>query len=301
MAPGAKRLYNQIHRQQLFNWIGNHIEKKGVPDRVLTDGERHEYVDCLRGTLNKGLWLQRSAGDEITDGSVAPLTLPMLCFTEWQLDESWPHAAKYGRMAFGFPKRFVLQHGGQPVAYFRDHRKLDPYRDALRELKTFFDQKNPDGALQRKMATLQRHFEYLLHFNKPIKRAASKKPKSLVAEVEPMEGPDVPILEPLVVRNQRKRDPLERNWGTTLHFLEEREWRIVAAQKLLHFFDEGPGDGQPPDYFLPFEIGTDLYTVVLPDSGTVSLAMNDQQIRTKLFPPGGAHVTVLSIKDVPTF
>ena len=112
--------YNNIHRQQLFHWIGIHIEAK-APGRFLTDALRDEYIDCLEDALNNGLWAKvPGTPDQLGDGKLIKVSRPITCFTEWSLGQSLPHTQRYGRMALGFPKRFVLERGGQPVTYVSD-------------------------------------------------------------------------------------------------------------------------------------------------------------------------------------
>ncbi|MCX6036525.1 MAG: hypothetical protein NTW99_01270, partial [Chloroflexi bacterium] len=65
-------------------------------------------------------------------------------------------------------------------------------------------------------------------------------------------------------------------------------------------FKKGGGPDQP-EFFLPFEPGRELFTVVLPDNHTVNMALNDSFIRKKLYPADAPHVTVLSLQDIGTF
>src|SRR5207249_3144936 len=142
----------------------------------------------------------------------------------------------------GFPKKFVLTRGGQPLVYVRDSRQHDPYTAALKALARFFKSGELIGHVQkRRLEEMQEHFDYLAHFNKRIKRQAQprlafKRPKKPVKAAKPA---------------HKLPDPFVRSFGTTLHYLEEREWRIVYSAALADFFEEGGGPGQP-DYFLPF-------------------------------------------------
>ena len=95
-------------------------------------------------------------------------------------------------------------------------------------------------------------------------------------------------------------NPYLRFFGPTLHYLEEREWRIVYDKSLEDFFDDGPGI-PGPEYFLPVKPGSELFTVVLPDNNTVHKALNDPYIRKNLYPKDAPHVTVLSLQDIGTF
>ena len=84
-----------------------------------------------------------------------------------------------------------------------------------------------------------------------------------------------------------------------MHYLEEREWRIVYDQSLEDFFTKGPGS-PGPEYFLPVKPGNELFTVVLPDNSTVNKALKDSFIRKKLYPDKAPHVTILSLEDIGT-
>src|SRR5512134_3427339 len=104
--------YNSIHRQQLFHWIGKHIDDRTV-GKSLTDSLRSDYVACLEGALENGLWLKTPRlPDCLGDGLLIKVHRPIVCFTEWSLGQSLPHTTRYGRLALGFPKRFVLSRGG---------------------------------------------------------------------------------------------------------------------------------------------------------------------------------------------
>src|SRR5690349_5406552 len=109
--------YNNIHRQQLFHWIGSHIDSRRAGQRgKLDDAARTEYVSCLRGALKHGLWVKTPRDpDFLGKGDLIKVTRPIACFTEWTLGQSLPHTTRYGRLGLGFPKRFVLSRGGQPL------------------------------------------------------------------------------------------------------------------------------------------------------------------------------------------
>ena len=284
--------YNHIHRQQLFHWIGSHIDVRATKEK-LTDDLRHEYVQCLKGALQNGLWVKTPRDpDQLGDGSLVKVRRPITCFTEWSLGQSMPHTSRYGRLGLGFPKRFVLMRGGQPITYVRDSNKTDPYTKSLKALAEFF--KNDPKAADlpaAKLAKLRAAFDYLSHFNKRIRKGA--KPRVTAA---PLPSRLLTIRRPPVA----KPDPFVRTYGGTLHFLEEREWRIVYDESLEIFFKKGSGT-PAPDYYLKFTPGRELFTVVLPDNHTVSLALQDNTIRKRLFPADAPHVTILSLQDIGTF
>ena len=63
----------------------------------------------------------------------------------------------------------------------------------------------------------------------------------------------------------------------------------------------GPGGAGKPEFYLPFEPGRELFTAVLPDNRTVSMAAQEKNIRKYLFPKDAPHVTLLSLQDIGTF
>jgi hypothetical protein len=276
--------YNQVHKQQLFHWIGSHIDEQALassaPGRRLDDRQRELYLGCLRGALSTGIWLQRPrVADEIGDGALR-VSRPIACFTEWSLKESRPHMGRYGRLGLGFPKRFVLDCGGQPVTYVRDVPSKDRYTQAMLTIGEHLS-----GAPDE----VRGAFEYVTHFVKRIKR---KRPRS--------DRPPPPEREAVPKERGPSRELLlQRQYGETLQFLEEREWRVVFDPKLKGHRC-GPASGRPP-HCLPFRPGWDLFTVVLPDNLTVNMLLQDDELRRLLFPKGAPHVSLLSLDDIGTF
>ena len=114
-----------IHRQQLFYWIGASLDKANRGRKVFSDAVTKECLAQLRGGLEHGLWVKSPRVPEQLDfrGRHFLLDAPICCFTEWSLGESLPHTREYGRIGFGFPKRWVIERGGQSVTYFRHSEK----------------------------------------------------------------------------------------------------------------------------------------------------------------------------------
>lgn len=277
--------HNNLHRQQLFNWIGRHIERE-TPGHHLNDELRVKYLDCLHGALEKGLWVKTpEKPDYLWDGSLFAVDLPITCFTEWALDHSKPHAHEYGRMALGFPKRFVLSRGGQPIMYIRDRQRNAPYSNALRKVAEWFGNLPKDAAEVRR---IQEQFRYLMHFTKRI-RKPKKQPES-----KPRQKTGQP-------KKPSKVDPFKKKFGPVLHYLEEREWRVVYTDAMKKFFIPGEDATERPKYYLPFKPGHDLFTVVLPDYKTVRMAIEDPELRKALHPENAPQVTLLSLQDIGTF
>ena len=99
---------------------------------------------------------------------------------------------------------------------------------------------------------------------------------------------------------QTQETTFKRAFGPTRYYVEEREWRIVYDDRMNKHFKRAP-TGSSPAYYVPFEPGRELFTVVLPDNATVGLALSDNFIRKTLFPKDRPHVTILSLEDVNTF
>jgi hypothetical protein len=277
--------YRGVHRQQLFHWIGHHID---YPDRdnqrrrikKLEDSHRREYIQCLRSALESGLRLKiPNPADAIDDGRLIKVTRPILCFTEWSLGDSQPHVFKYGRLGLGLPKSFVLSKGGLPVAYIRDRRAA--YVKALLHLAEHVRDLPED----RKHRGVKDDFDFVSQFFKALRKPGEKRRKSAPFSRERRKGGKSP-------------DPFKRRFGGYLQYLEEREWRIVMSEAMKRKLKrEDDGD----IWCLPVRPGHELFTVVLPDNRTTNMALNDGFIRGRLFPTSGPHVTVLSLEDIPTF
>lgn len=277
--------YYNIHKQQLFHWTGSDIEK------LDHNKDYHEsYVKRLEETLKNGLWLRvPEIPDQLNNKSMIKVQRPIVCFTEWSLNDSISHTKKYGKLGFGFSKRFILQSGGQPVSYVKG-QKNDPYTKSLEELAKFFNDKKNYDSSDVDFEKAKKDFEYIAHFAKRIKftsdvRPAAKKNKITVK-----------------TRIKREVDPFKRRFGQILQYLEEREWRIVYDNYLAKKINLSQKSKTGKEsYYLPFVSGSDLFTVVLPDNRTVKLAQQVESIRKILFPEDRPHVTILSLEDIGTF
>src|SRR5882672_99014 len=106
----------QIHKQQLFHWIGQGIQSQNKA-KVLSDALAAQALAHIRSSITNGLWVKTPRVPEIftlgTDSFA--LRKPITCFTEWSLGDSLPHTMNYGRIGFGFPKKWVIARGGQSV------------------------------------------------------------------------------------------------------------------------------------------------------------------------------------------
>ncbi len=298
----ASSKFNNIHKQQLFHWIGSHIEDKAGA-KGLDDALREEYVACLRGALENGLWVKKPRDpDQIKDGKLVKVTRPITCFTEWSLGQSLAHTTRYGRLGLGFPKRFVISRGGQPIVYVRDQTIKNPYTSSLLVLAQYFAElKSGSGLTTSQVDSLREHFAYVAHFAKIIKKSATRGDTAKIAgsalqkKVNKTAGPKTAKKAP---------DVYTRPFGGTLHYLEEREWRIVYTDSIRSYFTKAGGKDQP-DYFLPFQPGKELFTIALPDNRTINIALSDPRFKDRMlnafYPASAPHVTLVSLQDIGTF
>lgn len=277
--------YNNIHKQQLFHWTGSDIEKANH-----NKDYQANYVQRLQEILTNGLWVRKpEKPDQLSNKSMIKVQKPIVCFTEWSLNNSIPHTKKYGKLGLGFSKRFILNSGGQPVTYVKG-QKNDSYAKSLDELAKFFYHKRHFEFPEEEFENAKKRFEYITHFAKRIKFPLNVRPTTQKVKIKK---------EP---RIKKEVNPFKRQFGQTLQYLEEREWRIVYDDFLVDKFKPAQKTKTHDEsFFLPFLSGSDLFTVVLPDNRTVKLALEVERIREFLFPKDRPHVTVLSLEDIGTF
>ena len=295
-----------IHRQQLFYWMGRSIDDRNGKRKLLRDELVTEVMRQLRGSLEHGLWVKRPRYPEKLElrGSAFALDLPIACFTEWSLGESLPHTAEYGRIGLGFSKRWVIERGGQSVTYFR-HSAKGSFLQAVFKLLIAHGKGDANGVWKSKPhATEFEELRYLLHFAKMIRLKAPK----------PERAPPMAALPP--AQRSPKRKPsaaavetqmFKRKFGMPLQFVEEREWRIVHHPANKQFI-KGSG---VPDYYLPYLPGEEMFTLVLPDNKVVSKVLQTDWFTERLFTPWKCYpelrlrsvppVTLLSHSDIGTF
>ena len=294
-----------IHRQQLFYWMGRSIDDRNGTRKLLRDELMEEVLRQLRGSLEHGLWVKSPRYPEKMElhGGAFALDLPIACFTEWSLGYSLPHTMEYGRIGMGFPKRWVIERGGQSVTYFR-HNEKGSFLQAVFKLLMAQGTGDASGVWKPKPgATAFEELRYLIHFAKMIRLKAPK----------PVRAPAKAVL-PLPARPKHKPAPaaveaqmFKRKFGMPLQFVEEREWRIVHHSGGKGFV-EGPG---VPDYYLPYLPGEELFTLVLPDNKVVSRVLQTDWFTERLFTPWKHYpelkkrrvppVTVLSHSDIGTY
>lgn len=255
-----------------------------------------EYIKRLYESLCNGIRVKKPRTPEmfLFEKRKFKLELPIACFTEWSLGDSLPHTSNYGRMGFGFPKRWVIEQGGQSVTYFNHKQKSGLLRKVFNLLALVGEEKEEGNWAAKTGIRAADDLVYVLHFAKMIRAHKGKKSKR---KAEPRIGPEEELV-PIRKMTQAAKDAVNwrRRFGAPLPFVEEREWRIVY-DKASTKFKEGPQMGGPIHY-LPYIPGNDLFTLVLPDNKVLSKVMQISQIRERLFEPW-KHCSLLHDRHVP--
>ena len=163
--------FSDIHKRQLFHWVGGNIDADLRARKLTASDVREKYLTYLKDDLQNGLPIKSPKVPEklACDGVEIPLNLPMACFTEWSLSESRPHSSRYGRMALGFSKPWIIKHGGQPVTYFNHTQKglflktMVALHDFVRRLR---EPLPVPGLKANEIEAAFKRALYLLHFAK---------------------------------------------------------------------------------------------------------------------------------------
>ena len=297
-----------IHRQQLFYWMGRSLDEQNHGRKVLRDDLVKQVLAQLRGSLEHGLWVKSPRIPEklILRKQTFALNLPIACFTEWSLGESLPHTMEYGRIGLGFPKRWVIDRGGQSVTYFRHNEKASFLQCACKLLGALGTGDTHGNWRPKPGISGLEEFRYLLHFAKMI-RLQRPPPERKTPAPAPTKVPAPRVRKRPVAAVQAQM--FKRKFGMPLEFVEEREWRIVHHAGNPHF-KPGPRSG-PPDFYLPYLPGEELFTLVLPDNKVVSTVLQTDWFTDRLFTPWRHYpelrnrrvppVTVIAHSDIGTF
>lgn len=290
--------------------MGRSIDKENGKRKLLSDPLVGQVLQQLRGSLEHGLWVKHPRVPEkfVLRGKSFTPDLPIACFTEWSLGESLPHTMEYGRIGLGFPKRWIIERGGQPVTYFR-HSSKGRYLQAVFRLLASQAKGDANGIwTPNPDATAFEELRYLLHFAKMLRLRAPEPGRRVVNAKRAAAAARVKFSRkaaPAALEAQM----FKRKFGMPLHFAEEREWRIVSHPS-NQFFVQGPSN-RLPDFYLPYLPGEELFTLVLPDNKVVSRVLQDNWLTKRLFTPWKVYpelkdrrvppVTVLSHSDIGTF
>jgi hypothetical protein len=263
--------YSQLHRSLLFHWT-QHPEEKGSETKLSdlckfnpkaapkSKQEREKFIEHLRSILTTGLRFSIPKCHHVEHITPAIQTKHnILCFSEWNVGSSWEHARRYGHIGLGFTRKYIMSHNGRPVIYV-NHSKNDPIRKAMIKL---LEGSTKDGALldhAQVVASLLKIYKNPRKLKDPSEKPKGKKAGS---------SPD----------NDRG---FALDFGAGLGNLEDREWRILD----FNTQDETPRT-------LPCEPGK-LAMIVLPDHQTLSLALKDEDIQSKVLPKDKPAICMIS-------
>ncbi len=273
----AASVGNTVHKRQLFHWIGGHLEGKSLGKQE----KRRGYLDCLKGSLGQGLWLTRSSQElEADHAGETPLHVqPMVCFTDNRLSECAYHAANYGKLGLGFPKRFVIDRFGGPVNYVSHKKVRNLYFKYIYDVARHLETTNVDGSNDLMIDKLG----YVMSFLKPIsKRAPSRSRK--------------PTVKPTREEKPTPKPPPKetaRRYGTQLRYLVENEWRIVADAEVVKRLKIQLHPDREAVHLLPYEPKKDLFSIVFPDRPTLQDALEDDDLRELLYEARQTNLYVL--------
>lgn len=297
-----------IHKQQLFHWIGGDLDKENRNRKVLRDDLVKKCLDNLRRSLQHGIWVKPPRIPEKIDFKDKPFLLnePIACFTEWSLGDSFPHTSEYGRIGFGFPKRWVIEHGGQPVTYYQHKQTGAFFKSAFQLLKAVGEYQDITGWKAKAADSGFDELRYLLHFSKMIRERTPQ--PSRKAAIPTVITPADLTPKKKATKATVEAHTFKRKFGRPLDFVEEREWRIVFHSANKNLFEKGPGT---PTYYLPYVPSEELFTLVLPDNKVVSKVLQSDWFTERLFTPWKHYkqlngqrvppVTLLSHSDIGTF
>lgn len=153
----------------LTYWTGRDILLD--PSR-LEPASRRAYLERLHDVIRAGLWMT-VPGEELVssagpDAVKVGLRVPMTCFTELRLSGARPHFTRYGLLGFVVHRKFVLERGGGPVLYVRQHDD-DPLVSNVGQLLTWLLAKREEGVVDA--ADMTHGAFFLCSFLKPMSTA----------------------------------------------------------------------------------------------------------------------------------
>lgn len=290
---------DRLHRRQLYHWMGGEIDNS----RASEQDKARRYCKFLKDALEKGLRL-KTPGQEDSYGKQGEfkVRLPICCFTETSVAEIADHTREYGSMGLGFPKRVILKHHGMPVHYGND-KKSHPHFQAFMKLRQFVNdpavrEALSDRKVEKKLAQLEDEVEYLGHYLKRMKKPSDQ------SRSEGKVTKQSKLKRPAKRQWGRRTKPIYRNYGDTLPYLEEREWRIVLKNTVGKTTPKVCKDESEENlWHLKFTPGKELFTVVFPNYRTLLMALEDADIRDQLLPSITQKippVTLLTLDQINT-
>ncbi len=278
----------EISDLMLFRWVGYDIEKpkcahhpankrpalQDIPD--LTKEAIERYLSFLLDALDpkKGLKIGAfSNADRVGPSTPATSPLPCLFFTEQAAGNSEKHWSLYGRLGFGFSKRFIYQCGGRPVIYTQGDA-ADPIVAAVESLR-----KLEAKARVQKWKGFGGQLELLARFIKCTKLPGLQKPEQPRAARKRAAKPEF-----------RQCDYPKHN---PIRFLSEREWRLLVDTD-SNRFHEIKGNGRDAGWWFRPKLGLELQMIILPNNYFLKKAMSCDVVRKRLSEDSKQPVQLIS-------
>lgn len=327
----------------LIHWTGWDIEE-GYREKE--EGKREMYVERLRRTLLgdpnhwspadddtpaksrsflAGLWMPYEKQNLVGRGGVRldRVSRPVTCFSEIRLSQVAGHTTRYGRLGFGFDRRFVMQRRGVPVMYVTGSPTQDvvvgnlamgvEYLGALRKMLDIGrDDTQPRAGFRPEQAlmslsaahglTCQQADDlcqlglWLRAFPSMAANADGQRDDSRPESVARVSD----LLQFIAAFLKHMSESADRDDMT---YLNEHEWRIVHT-------GEAQEDGllvptqlyrlnhpdQVPATKIPFT-PCDLKVLIFPDDQTRHDAMNDGRIRGWFETGGMCRLPIMATVD----
>lgn len=207
-------------------------------------------MDHLERILEGGLHFRepQERHHEWIERGTVELRRPIVSFTEWSASGAHHHSSRYGHMAFGFTRKFIMGVGGRPLVYVAN-RKGDLFRKSVLQLIKGY---RAFGSQSRKATEATEVVEAFLKLYS-VPPATAVPQKTATAKKE---------------KKRRVPDPDERlllQFGAPKTALEDREWRVIQA----HGSETSA---------IPCEPGG-LAMIILPDHATLNHALASVAIK----------------------
>jgi hypothetical protein len=285
-----------IHDSMLFRWMGYDIEKpelarQPAPRREkltvkpkLTDKQVEDYLGRLRDALNPKIGLKVSAySDADAVGKISPIINPKPClfFTEQAAGDPEEHWRLYGRLGFGFSKRFIFNCGGRPVIYAGGSK--DPVLSAIGVLRKAL-LKSKSQKVRQELETLARFIKCTaLSREQAGKDEQAKDKTGEKAKAGAKEAKAKPVINEQVSMNEFPE-------AQPIRFLREREWRLLHRESdTQHWRVSAHGS----TWFIP-EAGQELQLIIVPCNLILHEAYEDKDIRKNLTGRSGITAQLIS-------
>ena len=290
----------------LFRWMGYDIEKPDLKDQPaprrekltvkpkLTDDQVTLYLNRLRDALNPKIGLKVSAySDADAVGKIPPIIehpKPCLFFTEQAAGDPEEHWRLYGRLGFGFSKRFIFKCGGRPVIYTGGSK--DPVLTSIGYLRQTLSKRFKDGH------KIRAEFETLARFIKCTTLTREKEDQAKQKQAGPEAKSKAAQKKAKVTPEASELiNPLEFPEAQPIRFLREREWRLLHRKSDAQLWRMA-ADGST--WFTP-EAGKELQLIIVPCNLILHEAYEDKKIREKLTGRSGITAQLISAQALRKF